>query len=255
VPPNTSSSPCRRNTIMFLHNKIAKGILHNIVHKITSVLWGSLRLLKNKNNEIQIRKGLAHRISTVYGRVYGLHGKFGLRPYGHYALLWINIIENRNCLTSFSRNFSYRISTKSAKRFMRYMENSIYSLCKLGYIMGQYGWKLESPTKSWWKSPISHLEDVCEMVYGAQRKVHVWLYTGSLGWGPELTIINHPIIYRGTRNLETVCNTGPVHTCPVRAISFSLWFHVLCGERINRNMERRVGLRLKVKGNQFQHLL
>jgi hypothetical protein len=91
---------------MFLYNKIGKGILHNIVHKL-SVLSGSLRLLKNKDNEMQIHDSLPHRISTKSTEgfmEYMEHSVYGF--YGNYAVLWINIAENRNCLTSFSRNLS-----------------------------------------------------------------------------------------------------------------------------------------------------
>jgi hypothetical protein len=36
---------------------------------------------------------------------------------------------------------------------MEYMEKSIYDLYKLGFIMDQYGWKMERPSNFWWSLP------------------------------------------------------------------------------------------------------
>jgi hypothetical protein len=36
---------------------------------------------------------------------------------------------------------------------MAYMEKSIYDLYTLGFIMDQYGWKMELPSNFWWSLP------------------------------------------------------------------------------------------------------
>jgi hypothetical protein len=56
--------------------------------------------------------------------------------------------------------------------------------------------------------------------------------------------------------LETnLCSTDPVYVCLVCTISFSLWFHVLCGGIIYTNKGHHVGLFLQVERNRFLHLL
>jgi hypothetical protein len=59
----------------------------------------------------------------------------------------------------------HRISVRSVKMFMEYIESSIY--CRLGFIMDQYGWKSELPEGIWWKSSTSSLNRVfCEKFMG-----------------------------------------------------------------------------------------
>jgi hypothetical protein len=47
---------------MFINKQIIKGTLHNVLHN--GILWSVLLILKNYINEMQIREGLQHRIST-----------------------------------------------------------------------------------------------------------------------------------------------------------------------------------------------
>jgi hypothetical protein len=60
------------------------------------------------------------------GIVYWIHRIIYLRSYANSALFWVNIDEID--LTTSGENFSYRILTKFAKRFVGYGEGSMYSL-------------------------------------------------------------------------------------------------------------------------------
>jgi hypothetical protein len=46
---------------------------------------------------------------------------------------------------------------------------------KLRFIMNQYGCKAESSNNTWWKTPITDLNKICETVYGVSGKAHLGL--------------------------------------------------------------------------------
>jgi hypothetical protein len=62
--------------------------------------------------------------NKICSTVDGIHGE-GL-AFVNQAVLLISIIEIRNFPTTFDERLPYRISTKSVKLFMGYMDRSIY---------------------------------------------------------------------------------------------------------------------------------
>jgi hypothetical protein len=62
----------------------------------------------------------------IYGRAYGLLENFQLQPCAIWALLWINMAENRNYPVIFGGSLPCRISVKSVEMFKGHMEKSIY---------------------------------------------------------------------------------------------------------------------------------
>jgi hypothetical protein len=55
---------------------------------------------------------------NICGAVYGIQAIINLWLYVNQVLLWTNTPESQNCLKTFRENLSFRISTKSMKRFM-----------------------------------------------------------------------------------------------------------------------------------------
>jgi hypothetical protein len=47
------------------------------------------------------------------------------------------------------------------------------ALCKLDFVMGQYGRISEFPEQLLWKSPLSNFNKVCGMVYGRHGGIHL----------------------------------------------------------------------------------
>lgn len=65
--------------------------------------------------------------TEFHEKVYGIYEKVQSWPYIIMTLVRFKMVESRNCLATFW-NFTHQISTKSAKRFMEYMELCIYAL-------------------------------------------------------------------------------------------------------------------------------
>jgi hypothetical protein len=64
-------------------------------------------------------------------------------------------------------SLTYQILSESVKGYMGYMKTFHFWLYhKVGFIMDQYGWKLQIPDKIWQKSPILNFNSICETVYG-----------------------------------------------------------------------------------------
>jgi hypothetical protein len=89
-----------------------------------------------------------------------------------------------------------------------------------------------------WEGTITNFENYISGVY-FPVKVHSkckktnseFLQCYSCGGGPNFIIINRAFIYWRTPNWPILCarqHADLVYACPVRTISFSLWFHVVC---------------------------
>jgi hypothetical protein len=47
------------------------------------------------------------------------------------------------------------------------------ALCKLGFIMSQYVWKLDFPDNFQWKPFTSNLNEICKTVYGIDGELNL----------------------------------------------------------------------------------
>jgi hypothetical protein len=72
-----------------------------------------------------------------------------------------------------SGNFPKRISAKSVELCIGYRERPFITLCKLRFIVDQYGCKLAVLANFWRKCVISNFNKICEMVYGIYGKFHL----------------------------------------------------------------------------------
>jgi hypothetical protein len=57
-----------------------------------------------------------------------LYGKFYLWSYANQTLLWTNLVESRNCPSTFDESRPYRIYIKSVKRIVGCMEKPVYGI-------------------------------------------------------------------------------------------------------------------------------
>jgi hypothetical protein len=63
-----------------------------------------------------------------------------------------------------------KISAISVEQFTVYVEIPFIALCKLGFIMDKYSWKLELPNS---ESPTLNFSKICGKFYRMHRKVHL----------------------------------------------------------------------------------
>jgi hypothetical protein len=74
--------------------------------------WECLMYTRPYYGSIQLKIRIAQQFLAkspvpdfiICAMVSGMHGKVHLWPYKNQAVLWINMAENRNCLTTFSAN-------------------------------------------------------------------------------------------------------------------------------------------------------
>jgi hypothetical protein len=85
---------------------------------------------------------LMSNFSYICEMLYGIMEKF-IWPYINQDLLRINIVEHWNCPTAFSGSQPYQISTRLQNYLWDASKCLYMALCKSGFIMDKYGWKLE----------------------------------------------------------------------------------------------------------------
>jgi hypothetical protein len=62
-------------------------------------------------------------------------------------------------------HLTWMSSTIYMKRFMQHRESPFTVMCKLGFVVDWYDWKLELLNNFWWETPILNFNKVSEMVY------------------------------------------------------------------------------------------
>jgi hypothetical protein len=63
-----------------------------------------------------------------------------------------------------------KIAAITVEQFMVYVEIPFIALCKLDFIMAKYGWKLELPNS---ESPTLNISKICWTFYTIRRNVHL----------------------------------------------------------------------------------